>query len=79
MTQPQTKCTRLQRMVCCSLCPPCGAQRWARRDTSNPTTNRSRVERLANDREVTCLTLRSRLLSFGDSGQVRLGTLRVLI
>ena len=63
MTQPQTKCTRLQRMVCCSFCPPCGANRRSPRDTSNPMTNRSGVERLANDREVTCLTLRSRLLS----------------
>lgn len=26
-TRPQAKCTRLQRMVCCSLCPPCGANR----------------------------------------------------
>ena len=62
-TRPQAKCTRLQRMVCCSLCPPCGANRRSPRGTSNPMTNRSGVERLANDHEGTCLTLRSRLLS----------------
>jgi hypothetical protein len=73
MTQPQTKCTRLQRMVRCSLCPPCGANRRSRRDTSNPTTNRSGVERLASDHKGMCLTLRSRLLSFGNSVKCDLG------
>lgn len=62
-TRPQAKCTWLQRMVCCSLCPPCGANRRSPRGTSNPMTNRSGVERLANDHEGTCLTLRSPLLS----------------